>query len=46
MCLRFFVCTAVRPKKVAFDIRDLISLDDVMEEMDLGPNGALLYCME
>ncbi|QID86813.1 GPN-loop GTPase 3 [Saccharomyces pastorianus] len=28
------------------DIRDLISVDDVMEEMDLGPNGALIYCFE
>jgi hypothetical protein len=24
---------------VAFDIRDLISLEDVMEELKLGPNG-------
>ena len=24
----------------------LISLEDVMEEMNLGPNGALIYCME
>jgi hypothetical protein len=31
---------------VAADIRELISLADVMEEMNLGPNGALLYCME
>ena len=31
---------------MAFDIRDLISLEDVMEEMELGPNGGLLYCME
>ncbi|XP_065874604.1 uncharacterized protein [Euphorbia lathyris] len=31
---------------VAMDIRELISLDDVMEELGLGPNGALLYCME
>mmetsp|Transcript_34223 Transcript_34223/g.61727 ORF Transcript_34223/g.61727 Transcript_34223/m.61727 type:complete len:281 (-) Transcript_34223:173-1015(-) len=31
---------------VSFDIRDLISLDDCMEEMELGPNGGLLYCME
>lgn len=31
---------------VAFDVRDLISLDDVMEELQLGPNGGLLYCME
>ena len=24
---------------VAFDIRDLVSLEDVMEELKLGPNG-------
>jgi hypothetical protein len=24
---------------IAFDIRDLISLEDVMEELKLGPNG-------
>ncbi|ORX43122.1 hypothetical protein BCR36DRAFT_586802 [Piromyces finnis] len=28
------------------DIRDLITLDDVMEELDYGPNGGLVYCME
>jgi len=28
------------------DIRELISLEDVMEEMDLGPNGGLVYCFE
>ena len=28
------------------DIRELISVDDVMEELDLGPNGGLVYCME
>ncbi|KAL8989120.1 MAG: hypothetical protein Q9177_001929, partial [Variospora cf. flavescens] len=26
------------------DIKDLISLEDVMEEMGLGPNGGLIYC--
>ncbi|GLC42341.1 hypothetical protein PLESTB_000657600 [Pleodorina starrii] len=31
---------------VSLDIRDLVSLEDVMEEMGLGPNGGLLYCME
>lgn len=31
---------------VAMDIKELISLDDVMEELGLGPNGALIYCME
>jgi GPN-loop GTPase len=28
------------------DIRDLISLDDAMEELDLGPNGGLIACFE
>lgn len=26
--------------------QDVISLDSVMSELDLGPNGGLLYCME
>lgn len=28
------------------DIRDLITLEDVMEELELGPNGGLIYCFE
>ena len=28
------------------DVRDLISVTDVMQELGLGPNGALVYCME
>ena len=28
------------------DIRDLISLDDVQEELNYGPNGGLVYCLE
>lgn len=28
------------------DIRELVSLEDVMEELGLGPNGGLVYCME
>ena len=28
------------------DIKDLISLEDVMEEIGLGPNGCLIYCFE
>lgn len=28
------------------DIKDLITLEDVMEEMSLGPNGGLIYCFE
>ncbi|QDZ18114.1 GPN-loop GTPase [Chloropicon primus] len=31
---------------VSLDIRDLISVEDVQEELKLGPNGALVYAME
>lgn len=28
------------------DIKDLISLEDVMSELGYGPNGGLVYCFE
>lgn len=28
------------------DIKELVTLEEVMEEMELGPNGGLLFCME
>lgn len=28
------------------DIKDLISLEDVMGELGYGPNGGLVYCFE
>lgn len=28
------------------DISELISLEDVMDKLKLGPNGGLVYCME
>ena len=28
------------------DVRNLICLEDAMEEFNLGPNGAMLYCAE
>jgi GTPase SAR1 family protein len=31
---------------VSIDIRDLISLEDVMKELNYGPNGGLIYCMQ
>ena len=34
------------PYSPVIDIRELISLDDVMEELKLGPNGGLVYCLE
>jgi GTPase SAR1 family protein len=30
----------------AIDIKDLVSLEDVMGEMGYGPNGGLVYCFE
>jgi len=30
----------------ALDVRDLVTVPDVMEALGLGPNGALIYCME
>jgi GPN-loop GTPase len=30
----------------AIDVRDLIKLEDIMEEDDLGPNGGVLYALE
>jgi hypothetical protein len=30
----------------AIDVRDLIKLETIMEEDDLGPNGAVLYALE
>ena len=32
--------------KCDLDIRELININDVMNKQKLGPNGALLYCME
>ena len=33
------------PYDVSVDVRELIDLESVMEELDLGPNGGLVYCM-
>ncbi|NWH16453.1 GPN-loop GTPase 2 [Grus americana] len=34
------------PYQCAVDIAELITLPDVMENLKLGPNGGLIYCME
>eukprot|EP00921_Rhytidocystis_pertsovi_P004568 GHVQ01007920.1.p1 GENE.GHVQ01007920.1~~GHVQ01007920.1.p1 ORF type:complete len:152 (-),score=14.99 GHVQ01007920.1:782-1237(-) len=34
------------PYECHVDIRDLVTVEDVMREHNLGPNGALVYCME
>ena len=43
MCALTHVCTCIHA-----DIRDLISVEDVMEDKALrcGPNGGLVFCME
>ncbi|KAI9298484.1 hypothetical protein K502DRAFT_346069 [Neoconidiobolus thromboides FSU 785] len=34
------------PYTPAIDINDLITVQDVMDEFQLGPNGGMVYCME
>lgn len=34
------------PYPCAIDVNSLISVRDVMVELDLGPNGAMMYCIE
>ncbi|CAM9156678.1 unnamed protein product [Ectocarpus fasciculatus] len=34
------------PYTAAVDIQELVSVEGVMEEFNLGPNGAMLYCLE
>lgn len=34
------------PYTCAVDISELVTLDDVMDGLKLGPNGGLIYCME
>ncbi|KAJ1558483.1 GPN-loop GTPase 3 [Nowakowskiella sp. JEL0078] len=40
------LCPSHKPGSRCGDIKDLITLDDVMEELHYGPNGGLIYCME
>lgn len=32
--------------EVSIDVRELVSLDSVMEELEFGPNGGLMFCFE
>jgi len=36
----------ITPYTPTIDIRTLVSLEDVMERTELGPNGGLVYCIE
>jgi GPN-loop GTPase len=31
---------------VALDVRSLVTIDEIMEQEDLGPNGGILYALE
>ena len=44
----FFADPANESKKyeATIDVFELITLEDVMTNLKLGPNGALMYCME
>ena len=42
----FFLDPAVQCPDAAIDICALVEHADVMDEMSLGPNGALVFCME
>ena len=32
--------------RYAVDVAELVALEEVMEQLELGPNGGLVYCME
>lgn len=34
------------PYDAAFDVRELVSVEEVMEKEELGPNGGVLWAME
>ena len=36
----------VLPYECEVDVMDLITLQDAMDKLKLGPNGSLVYCME
>jgi len=31
---------------VSFDVRNLVTVEDIMNQLKIGPNGSLMYCME
>lgn len=46
ICINLDPANDFLPFNVDIDIRELIRLEEVMEKLSLGPNGALLYCMK
>jgi len=46
VCINLDPANDLTPFKPDIDIRELISVEYVMKEIGLGPNGALRYCMK
>jgi hypothetical protein len=51
LCINFSVFASVvfdswGRYECSIDVRELVSVEDVMVEMNLGPNGGLVYAME
>ena len=46
LCINLDPANDVVPFKCDIDIRELITVEDTMELLELGPNGALRYCMQ
>lgn len=42
VCLRVDPAAEVFNYPVSIDVRELISLDEAMDELDLGPNGCVI----
>lgn len=45
-CINLDPAAEVFNYPVTIDIRNLINIDDVMEELSFGPNGSLIFAME
>uniref|UniRef100_A0A915DEX4 GPN-loop GTPase 2 n=1 Tax=Ditylenchus dipsaci TaxID=166011 RepID=A0A915DEX4_9BILA len=46
VCINLDPANDLLPFQADIDIRELITVEDVMQKLELGPNGALRYCMQ
>ncbi|KAI1728895.1 ATP binding protein [Ditylenchus destructor] len=46
LCINLDPANDLLPFQADIDIRELVKVEDVMEKLSLGPNGALRYCMQ
>lgn len=45
-CVNLDPANDATPYSCALDVRELVGLEDVMEQEELGPNGGVLYALE